>query len=92
MITKWFRNLFSELQYWFEFFRDKGFSPRFKILNLLSGDLLRIYLACCLVNIGTIKDYIARLDKDNCSEELLTLVVKQRIPRADKLVRDIFDI
>lgn len=40
------------MSFWFEFFKDKRFSFRFKVANLIMNDYLRNYLAtdCCILN------------------------------------------
>lgn len=47
---------FENISFWFDFFKDKRFSFRFKLANLIMNDYLRNYLAVgCLAKLGNFK-------------------------------------
>ena len=44
----------EDFYFWIDFLSDKRYSIRFKICNIIMGDLLREYLACIQVNASEI--------------------------------------
>lgn len=76
----------ENILFWFDFFKDKRFSLRFKLANLIMNDYLRNYLAVgCLLPLESSLKYIeAETDYEK--------YVRKQIEKATDTIRDIFEI
>ena len=74
---------------WRELLSDKRFSLRFRILNILSGDYLRNYLA---VGVLFQINECDRLLTGNYPDEYKIKMLKCRIDKAKKAMEDVWHI
>ena len=65
----------------FELLTDKRFSLRFRVLNILSGDYLRNYLAGVAMNIN---ECVRALNDEDTSDKSKIALVKLRTNKAKK--------
>jgi len=73
----------------FELLTDKRFSLKFRILNILSGDYLRNYLALrVLFQINKCDEILNGI----CTEEYKIKILKENISKAKKGIDDIWYI
>ena len=74
----------------FELLTDKRFSIRFRILNILSGDYLRNYLAVgVLFHVNKCEEI---LNKENLSDIYRIEALQKSITKAKKGIDDIWNI
>ena len=72
----------------FELLTDKRFSLKFRILNILSGDYLRNYLAVGVLS--QINECDRILNLEDCSNEYKIKTLKYRIEKAKKSMNDVW--
>ena len=78
------------MKYFFELLTDKRFSLKFRILNILSGDYLRNYLA---VGVAIyINDCVRILNDTDYSEKSKLAMVKYYTTKAKKAMEDVWYI
>lgn len=67
----------ENILFWFEFFKDKRFSLRFKLANLIMNDHLRNYLAVgCLLPLEKGLEYVeAETDNEKYMQKQMEKVV-----------------
>lgn len=76
----------DNILFWFGFFKDKKFSIRFKLANLIMNDYLRNYLAVgCLLPLENSLKYI---EAETDSEKHLC----QKMEEVADTIKDIFEI
>ena len=76
----------SNILFWFDFFKSKNFSWRFKLANLIMNDHLRNYLAVgCLVPLeNAIKYTMAETDNE--------VYLMKKIERVVDTIMEIFEV
>ena len=76
----------KDISFWFDFFRDKRFSLRFKLANFIMNDYLRNYLAvgcmCPLTN------GLENIEAETWNEEYL----QWQMQRVYDTIKEIFEI
>lgn len=76
----------EEVDYWIDFLFDKRYSTRFKICNIIMGDLLRSYLACIQMSAHEI------IEAEETYKEVPEVQAKLAVIRAKHISRDLENI
>lgn len=80
----------DEVNFWSEFMRDKNYSMRFKILNILSGDYLRNYLMVGVY--ARLHNCIELVNNEDLPDDYKVSVLKRDLERVRRNVDDVCKI
>lgn len=76
----------ENILFWIDFFKDRRFSIRFKLANLIMNDYLRNYLAVgCLI---PLENAVKRIEDGTADEKY----VKNQIGNVSSAVKEVFEI